>query len=1586
MIAGQIEIQMLAEIMRLKKSMDEAMDIVRTRAASMQRAADVAGKAIGGMLAGLSVAAFSAWMKSAIDAGDATKAFAQKTGVAAKDVAGLQLAFKQGGVDGDMLTASIAKMSRQMADGNAGFKRLGVETRNADGTLRNVKDVLYDTADAFATIKNGAALTATATEIFGKSGAAMIPTLAEGADGLREMAEMATKLGLVIDADAADAADKFNDTTELLGLGLQGVARQAMAQLLPALNSLAGGFLTAMTEGDALRQVANVLASGMQVLYAVFVGGVQVVNTFGKTLGAMGGQLVALLSGDFKAVRDIGNAWMADIKGDWTSTVKNIGDVWTGSAAQTVEAGTKMVKAQRDLKLTSKEAEAAANKAAAAEAKRAEEARKLIAGLEDANEAHQRELDTGVKLSAAQREALALMQRLRDGTLVLTDAEKRRLVVALEAKLAAEAQTSAELALAAAREAVANHSTKLLDTEAAQTDALRQQLVAERDRMDALTMTQSALVAREVATLRATAADKEWQAANEGGNHQLEEQARLLRDIADLKEQAPMVQAARDAADAWQNTADTIAGGLADAFVRGIGKGKSLFVELRDFVTGWLTQLAQVQLQGSISQALGGSGAQTPAYMQGAQTLSTLYGWGKAGYSTVAGWLGAGGSAGAYSLSAAGGGLGASTGSGLYALGGGGTGSGLSVTAGTNAAWGIEGSAAAASGGSSSAAAASSWGPYVAAIIASYLVSDNAYKRGFTSSNVDSTFWESPASGELTNAAARLMDSLGIGSTRNNQIFSGAAGFNYLVGRGTPRVDAQGVQGTLGGGGFQGQAFADILQKGGLFRSDKRWTETGEVSGEIDRFFDSAAKSILDKSKEFGAALGLPADALAGIVSEIKVTLGDDAAANEAEIAKALTGYGDALLAGYADAIKPLTLYIDGVAETTAQTITRVGSAIASVNDVLAAMGVNAVQASVQGGAAAVALADLFGGIDALNQQGASYYQAYFTEAERAAAASAYVTDALASVGLAMPTTIQGFRDLVEAQDPMSESGRQALAVLLQVDEAFAALVPPVRSVLDITNERLGLESQWLTLVGDTAELRRRELETIDPSNRALQTLIWALQEEQAAADLAADATATAADELRRLGDAWDAAAGGMADGVRAAFQAVQQTIAAERQRVEQQADDGIRTAQQQADALTAALDDQRRAVDQQAATDLKALEAQASRISAEFGSLLQSLASSVQSLQGQLAGDGGRADAMGTLRSALAALRSGQGVDMAAVQDAAGTASRIDGSAFATKLEADRATAATANLVREVAGAARGQMTRELSAIALQQVQIEAARDSTLQAIALQVAEAERNAADTISAITSARDLQLAALDDQLAQAREAAGSLVSIDDGITTVASTLSALASAMGAMQLMTGQGGPTGQILQNGNTQVYGSTTGAVVSRTAGDGWDKTLVRGRSGALTTADVVRREVAALVGSGNWARIVDVALAEGIDSNTLDGLMDWAPGTALMEAARRGLPSFATGTNFVPDDMVANLHRGERVVPAADNAEFLRVLQGGGDAAEMARELRALREEVAGMHADTRAGLNAVATHTSKSAALADRWDGEGLPPTRS
>jgi len=76
---------------------------------------------------------------------------------------------------------------------------------------------------------------------------------------------------------------------------------------------------------------------------------------------------------------------------------------------------------------------------------------------------------------------------------------------------------------------------------------------------------------------------------------------------------------------------------------------------------------------------------------------------------------------------------------------------------------------------------------------------------------------------------------------------------------------------------------------------------------------------------------------------------------------------------------------------------------------------------------------------------------------------------------------------------------------------------------------------------------------------------------------------------------------------------------------------------------------------------------------------------------------------------------------------------------------------------------------------------------------------------------------------------------------------------------------------------------------------------------------------------------------------------------------------PSFAVGTDYVPHDMTANIHKGERIVPAAYN-------RADSTNAELLSELRALRVELS-------AQGRATATNTSRMEKHMSRWEGDGL-----
>jgi hypothetical protein len=368
---GTIEIQMLADLARLRKDMTDAKGVVGS-------AMDGIKRTVGAAMAGFTVAAFAGWIKGAINAADEVSKLAKSAGIATKDVAGLRLAFDLGGVGAETMGATMGRLSKQISDGATVFETLGIKTKNADGTLRSTKDVLYDTADAFQEMGASTLTTAKAVEIFGKKGAEMVPMLLDGSEGLREMAEMAEDLGLVIDEQTGAAAEQFNDTLDLLGSVSKGVANQLMAQMLPTLNDLAGSMLDTVRNGDLVSKTADGIGVAFKLLYsgvAVVIGGFTALGTY---LGGLAAAAVQVSQGEFKqAWRTLNEGWK-DAGSIVKTTAKTIEDAWTSSGRATVTQAVAVNNALNKNIRTTKDHESATKAATKAEKERADGVKEQI--------------------------------------------------------------------------------------------------------------------------------------------------------------------------------------------------------------------------------------------------------------------------------------------------------------------------------------------------------------------------------------------------------------------------------------------------------------------------------------------------------------------------------------------------------------------------------------------------------------------------------------------------------------------------------------------------------------------------------------------------------------------------------------------------------------------------------------------------------------------------------------------------------------------------------------------------------------------------------------------------------------------------------------------------------------------------------------------------------------------------------------------------------------------------------------------------------------------------------------------------------
>lgn len=255
------------------------------------------------------------------------------------------------------------------------------------------------------------------------------------------------------------------------------------------------------------------------------------------------------------------------------------------------------------------------------------------------------------------------------------------------------------------------------------------------------------------------------------------------------------------------------------------------------------------------------------------------------------------------------------------------------------------------------------------------------------------------------------------------------------------------ITGTLGGSaGFSGST--ESFFKGGLFRSNKTTTEalSGDVSGPIAQ----AALGIKKTVSDYAAALNLPVDQIASYTEAIKFsTKGLSAEQIQSKLQEALVGFGDKLAGTLGDSLT--TFSKSG--EKAGETLARLAGAVQGVNPVLEQLGLKLFDVSTVGADAASKLVDAFGSLDNLTQASATYYQAYYSDAERAAKATESITKTLGDLGIAMPASKEQFRALVEAQDRTTDSGLQAFATLLKVSGAFDEVQSYAQDTADAATE-----------------------------------------------------------------------------------------------------------------------------------------------------------------------------------------------------------------------------------------------------------------------------------------------------------------------------------------------------------------------------------------------------------------------------------------------------------------------------------------------------------------------------------------------------
>lgn len=174
----------------------------------------------------------------------------QRTGVAVEDLSKLAYAASLNDATLADLEQGLKGLSNKMQEGSTAFSELGVAVRDGAGNMRPVKDVLFDLANAFQRLPDGAQKAALANKLMEESGVRLIPLLNNGAEGLKAMADEAERFGVVVSEELAQRSAELNDNIVRLKASATGLANELGEALVPALASFTSHLLQSRAAGE----------------------------------------------------------------------------------------------------------------------------------------------------------------------------------------------------------------------------------------------------------------------------------------------------------------------------------------------------------------------------------------------------------------------------------------------------------------------------------------------------------------------------------------------------------------------------------------------------------------------------------------------------------------------------------------------------------------------------------------------------------------------------------------------------------------------------------------------------------------------------------------------------------------------------------------------------------------------------------------------------------------------------------------------------------------------------------------------------------------------------------------------------------------------------------------------------------------------------------------------------------------------------------------------------------------------------------------------------------------------------------------
>lgn len=236
---GSLYVKMALESAQFISGMKKAAEQSAATNKAISAAMDGAKKAVGGLLAVMSVDAFVSAARAAFDYADSIVDLADRTGATTKSIQELRYAAQMTGSDFASADGALEKFAKNLGTAQSDGKAMGEVFKSLGVTSSDFDTALRETVDGISKLPTISQRNAAALQVFGKSAGTLTALMGEGAKGFDEFADKAADLGIVLGDDLLRNAGQINDRLDTLKMTLDARFASAIVQNADAIGNLA---------------------------------------------------------------------------------------------------------------------------------------------------------------------------------------------------------------------------------------------------------------------------------------------------------------------------------------------------------------------------------------------------------------------------------------------------------------------------------------------------------------------------------------------------------------------------------------------------------------------------------------------------------------------------------------------------------------------------------------------------------------------------------------------------------------------------------------------------------------------------------------------------------------------------------------------------------------------------------------------------------------------------------------------------------------------------------------------------------------------------------------------------------------------------------------------------------------------------------------------------------------------------------------------------------------------------------------------------------------------------------------------------